>query len=66
MTDSNSKNKPEGQPEIETNYEEHQQNPGPSKEAVVEEDKNGASKVLKWILPVLVILLLIVWFVIKG
>ncbi|HXI00194.1 MAG TPA: hypothetical protein VNI52_07975 [Sphingobacteriaceae bacterium] len=52
-------------PPIEKDYEEHKLDPGPSKEAVVEEDKNGASKVLKWILPALVVLLLIVWFFVK-
>jgi hypothetical protein len=50
---------------VETDYEKHQQNPGPSKEAVVEDDKDGASKVLKWILPALVIVLILVWLFVK-
>jgi hypothetical protein len=50
---------------VETGYEKHQQNPGPSKEAVVEDDKDGASKVLKWILPALVIVLILVWLFVK-
>ena len=65
MTDSNANNIPDPKPGIETNYEAHQQNPGPSKEAIVEEDKNGASKVLKWIIPGVIILLLIIWFFFK-
>lgn len=51
---------------IETNYPEHEQNPGPSEEAVVEKDENGAGKVLRWILPALVAILLICWFIVKD
>lgn len=46
---------------IETNYAKHQDNPGPSPQAVKEYDKNGAGPVLKWIIPILIIVLLIYW-----
>ena len=61
----NSYNNHETPQKIETDYEKHKQNPGPSEEAVEEKDKNGASKVLKWILPVLVITLLVIWLIVK-
>lgn len=44
---SNMNDKSDINPPVETNYEKHQNHPAPSKEAVIEEDKNGASKVLK-------------------
>ena len=50
---------------IETNYDEHKQNPGPPEEAVVEENKNGAGQMLKYIIPILVVVLLVVWFLFK-
>lgn len=46
---------------IETDYNAHQENPGPSKEAVVEEDKKGAGQILKWIIPFLVIALAVIY-----
>lgn len=51
---------------IETNYPEHKNHPGPSEEAVVEKDENGAGKVLRWIIPALVAILLICWFIVKD
>ncbi|MGY3052478.1 hypothetical protein ACVWYG_000668 [Pedobacter sp. UYEF25] len=50
---------------IETSYEDHKHDPGPGEPAVTEKDKNGASKALMWILPILVIALLIFWFLIR-
>lgn len=50
---------------IETNYAKHQEDPGPSKEAVNEYDKNGAAVALKWIIPILIIALLIYWLFFK-
>lgn len=47
--------------DIETNYAKHQEDPGPSPQAVKEYDKNGAGPVLKWIIPILVLVLLIYW-----
>lgn len=50
---------------IETDYPEHEKNPGPSEEAVVEKDEEGAGKVLRWIIPLLVIVLVAFWLIIK-
>ena len=49
---------------IETDYNAHKENPGPSKEAVVEEDKHGAGQMMKWIIPILVGLMLLVYFLV--
>lgn len=46
---------------IETDYAKHEEDPGPSPQAINEYDRNGASKVMKWIIPVLVVALLIYW-----
>ncbi|PYF76798.1 hypothetical protein [Pedobacter nutrimenti] len=48
---------------IETDYSKHQEDPGPSPQAVNEYDKNGAGPILKWIIPILVIALLIYWLI---
>jgi len=50
---------------IETDYEEHKDHPGPPIEAVEEKNENGAGKILQWIVPVLVIILLLIWLVIR-
>ena len=50
---------------IETDYEEHKSDPGPGEPAVTEKDKNGASKAMVWIIPILVIGLLVYWFLMK-
>ncbi|WP_316839684.1 hypothetical protein [Pedobacter gandavensis] len=50
---------------IETNYAKHQDDPGPSRQAVDEYDKNGAAVALKWIIPILIIALLIYWLFFK-
>lgn len=50
---------------IETNYEENKANPGPPIEAIEEENKNGAGKMLKFVIPILVIILFIAWLLIK-
>lgn len=52
-------------PAVENNYSEHKQNPGPSSEAVHEDDKKGAGQTLRWIIPIILVLLLIVWFFFK-
>jgi len=63
----NSDNNPnKSTPPVENDYSAHKENPAPAPEAVFEEDKNGASQVLRWIIPVLVIILLIVWFFFKD
>jgi hypothetical protein len=50
---------------IETDYPEHEKNPGPSEEAVVEKDEDGAGKVLRWIIPLLVIVLVVFWLIMR-
>ena len=50
---------------IETDYPKHEKNPGPSEEAVVEKDEEGAGKVLRWIIPLLVLVLVAFWLIIK-
>ncbi len=49
---------------IETDYNAHKENPGPSKEAVVEEDKKGAGQMMKWIIPIIIALLFVVYFLV--
>ncbi|QIL41765.1 hypothetical protein G7074_22360 [Pedobacter sp. HDW13] len=50
---------------IEKDYESHKDNPGPAKPAVTEKDVNGAGQALKWVLPILIIIALIVWFAMR-
>ncbi|MET3114064.1 hypothetical protein AAKU52_001797 [Pedobacter sp. CG_S7] len=49
---------------IEHDYAQHENDPGPSPEAVFEYDKEGASKAMKWIIPVLIVILLIVYWIV--
>ena len=49
-------------PPIETDYEAHKSNPGPAP-TVNEPDNKGAGQAMKWIIPIVVIILLIVYFV---
>lgn len=48
--------------EVEHDYEAHQQNPKPAP-TVNEPDNGGAGQAMKWIIPIAVVILLIVWFV---
>lgn len=50
---------------IENDYESHKDNPGPGRPAVNEKDVNGAGQALKWVLPILIIIALIVWFAMR-
>lgn len=50
---------------IETDYEAHSDNPAPSKEAVVEENDQGGGKAIKWIIPLLIAALVIVWLLMR-
>ena len=47
---------------IEKDYEAHKGNPGPSLEAVVEKDEKGAGQMMKWIIPILVVIMFIIYF----
>lgn len=48
---------------IEHDYARHQADPGPSRQSIEEKDINGASAILRWLIPILVIALLIYWLV---
>ena len=49
-------------PPIETDYEAHKANPGPAP-TVNEPDNKGAGQAMKWIIPIVIVILLIVYFV---
>lgn len=67
MEDINSEHTEEQKPSkpIEHDYEDHKQDPGPAEPAITEKDKNGASKAMIWIIPILVIALLVFWFLFR-
>jgi hypothetical protein len=50
---------------VEHDYEHHKENPSPSKEAIFEKNEKGAGQVMKWIIPILIVLLLITYFMIR-
>jgi hypothetical protein len=58
IEDPNKPSKP-----VEDDYAKHEQDPGPSPQAVEEYNNKGAGPVLKWILPVIVLILIIYWFI---
>ena len=53
---------PEG---IERDYNKHQQNPGPSEEAVKEKNDESAGRTLYWILPACVVILFIIYLFVR-
>jgi hypothetical protein len=48
---------------IEHNYAAHENDPGPAPEAINEEDKDGAGKAMKWIIPIVILILFIIYWV---
>jgi len=48
--------------DVETDYEAHKENPAPAP-TVNEPDNKGAGQAMKWIIPIVVLILLVVWFV---
>lgn len=51
---------------VEHDYAAHERDPGPSPQAVKEENNEGAGPTMKWIIPIiLVILFLVYWFVFR-
>ena len=48
-------------PPIETNYSAHENNPGPAP-TVNEPDNKGAGQAMKWIIPIVIVILLVVYF----
>lgn len=64
--DSNlSKNELESKQPVEHDYEAHKENPAPSREAVEVKNDEKAGSTIKWILPAIVIVLIILWMVMK-
>lgn len=47
---------------VETNYEAHKNNPGPAP-TVNEPDNKGAGVAMKWIIPIVILILLVIYFV---
>lgn len=47
---------------VENDYDAHQSNPAPAP-TVNEPDNKGAGQALKWIIPIVIVVLLILWFV---
>ena len=58
IEDPNKPHKP-----VEHDYAKHESDPGPSPQAVEEYNDKGAGQAMKWILPIIVIVLLILWFI---
>jgi len=48
--------------DVETDYEAHKENPKPAP-TVNEQDNKGAGQAMKWIIPIVVIVLTIIWFI---
>lgn len=66
-TEPTPRENPEGKPEtVETDYGKHENNPGPSPEAVNEDNDKGAGPVMKWIIPILIVILLVYWFIFRN
>ena len=54
---------PEG---IEHDYDKHQENPAPSEEAVKEKNDEGAGPAMKWIIPICLVILFIVYLIVRD
>ncbi len=48
---------------IEHDYDKHQNDPGPAPQAVEEDDNQGAGLAMKWVIPIVIIVLLIVYWI---
>ncbi len=57
-TEDEIRKSPEG---IEHDYNKNKENPAPSEEAVTEKDENGGGLALKWVIPVCLVILLVVY-----
>lgn len=63
-TDPKHQESPQGnQHPIETDYSKHEQDPGPSPQAVKEENDKGAGPAMKWIIPIVIIILGILYWI---
>ena len=55
---------PQGnQKPVEHDYAKHENDPGPSPQAVNEENDKGAGPTMKWIIPIIIVALLIVYWI---
>ncbi len=50
---------------IEHDYNKHKENPAPSEEAVTEKNNKGAGQAMKWIIPILLVVLFIVYLFVR-
>ena len=50
---------------IETNYEANKANPGPAEEAVTEKNDKPAAKVQRWLLPLIIVILIVLWLILR-
>ncbi len=58
------KNKsPEG---VEEDYPHHQENPAAPVEAIVEKNEEGGGQAMKWIIPILLVILFVVYFIFRN
>ena len=48
---------------VEHNYPAHENDPGPAPEVFNEEDKDGAGKAMKWIIPIVILILFIIYWI---
>jgi len=63
-TDPKHSERPDGNAKpVEHDYAKHEQDPGPSPQAVHEENDKGAGPTMKWIIPILVIVLAILYWI---
>ena len=53
---------PEG---VEEDYPHHKEHPDAPKEAIIEENSKGGGQVLKWLIPLLVVILLLIYLFMK-
>ncbi|MEO5910437.1 MAG: hypothetical protein ABIP95_06090 [Pelobium sp.] len=56
------KKSPEG---VEEDYTKHQEHPAPPVEAIEEKNEEGAGQAMKWIIPIVIAALFIVYFILK-
>lgn len=48
---------------VEHDYAKHENDPGPSPQAVNEENDKGAGPTMKWIIPILIIVMAIIYWI---
>lgn len=63
MENSNQHSEVIPNPPIETNYDANKENPGPSEEAVTQKNDKSAGNTMRWVIPVLIALLFIFYFI---